>query len=156
MYQVPDWPGTARPNIGDDVRYLSGYLIGQVVKVKDLGGSGVVEVRPINDCEADETVPPNNGLLIGGTQYYVPQSPKKIGKKLDCLKLGPTNDIYKDNVAKSCQSDARACYNPRIRSGMQPKPKVCISYTKTKDGYKKHTKQLCPSDWGFTKPYNYS
>jgi len=155
-YSVIDWPGTARPNIGDDVRNISGYLMGQVVELQDLGGHGIIEVQPIDDCEADEAAPPNNALLIGGTQYYVPQRPIKIEKNLDCLKLGPTNDIYKDNMAKSCQSDARACYNPRIRSGMQPKPKVCISYTKTKDGYKKHTKQLCPSDWGFTKPYNYS
>ena len=125
-----------------------------MINVVDNGLGGSVTVRPIGDCE-DYTLPTQGGLVIGGTQYTSISQLEKITDS-NCIKLGATNDIYKDNYARSCESDARACYDPRIRSGMQPKQQFCVEYTKTFDGYKKHKRLLCTKDLGFQKKYNYS
>ena len=152
IFEVLDWNGSSKPNIADEVRDMMGRRIGDVVDAQDFGSSGAFTVR---SNLALTKINQYYRLQIGTNQYYTRLSTKIENNS--CLKhFGPTNDIYKDNIAKSGQWDTRACYNPRIRSGMQPKPSVRIIYKSTNNSYKKCTKQLCPNDKDFAKPYNYS
>ena len=156
------------PNIGDHVYYNTKY-IGEVILVNlfTLQGKGEFFVLPIIDlannldCESKKSP-----FTIGATQYSLTnvalepyQNVMFLGyHKNQCnYKNKPVNDVYKDPSVKSCGKDNRVCYDKRIRSGMQPKEQVCITFSKVSDGnWKRHSKKLCSSDVGYQKPYSYS
>ena len=81
----------------------------------------------------------------------------------------PTNIVYADNYARSCAVPSHwsnpVCYDKRIRSGMQPKQKFCTKLPPSLfpvdnliPGTISKPRKLfmCPGDYGYGKPYNYS
>ena len=51
---------------------------------------------------------------------------------------------------------ACACYDRRIRSGMQPKPNICMKWEGSGNTRRLVKKTLCSGDYGFQKAYSYS
>ena len=154
IYEIVDYAGQG-PGIGDDVNTVEGELIGQVIGVVNSGqGGGLITVKPVEDCESVDRQP--GRLYFGGIAQTITRVTIKT-VNVDCVKLPPTNDVYKDSIATTCQIDKRACYRPRIRSGMQPKQQFCIQYQKQKNGtYRKYRRLLCPKDLGWQKAYSFS
>jgi len=161
-------PGT--PRVGDHVYYKTQY-IGEVASVdlfvpSTANYTAYIYISPIFDPKNNMDCHSGKSPFVNNTEATLTDVVHQVYQKVIFLgydttlcvnKSTPLNDVYKDPSVKSCGKDNRACYNGRIRSGMQPKQQFCVNYTKVSDNsYKKHKKLLCPTDIGWQKPYSYS
>ena len=73
------------------------------------------------------------------------------GMKYTRCRNDASGNIYKDSPA--CDNPS-ACYDKRIRSGMQPKQQFCIKNTTGE--LKKQKKLMCPLNLGWQKSYSFS
>ena len=169
------------PVAGDIVVDSQVGFIGTIAEVVQKKiNSPDIYVTPANAYLCDTYVFPDPGSdspsiritagTVGTTGKYSPRQILYVGpeRTLDELcKQGvgavapkkPTNTVYMDNHARSCMVDKKACYDPRIRSGMQPKPQTCVtdaSGNSYRGVGRRRKVMLCPGDPGWRKPYSYS
>lgn len=165
------------PAVGDTVVDHTVGFIGVIAEAGNSNGGVTIYVTPVSAYLCAEYVYPNpsdpyTSIRIVGDggfgKYFGDEiSYKSTDTGKNHCKQGtgvraprkPTNTVYMDNHARSCMVDKRACYDPRIRSGMQPKPQTCVtdaSGNSYRGVGRRRKVMLCPGDPGWRKPYSYS
>jgi len=146
----------------------AGILVGDHIAQSDSGGTAIpggatgilVSVNEVDpalfhygvelttDCDTNHFLP-GFAIFTTGAGVGQPASPITVSDTV----VVPVVVTVPGNLSKET---ACACYDRRIRSGMQPKPNICMRWEGSGNTRRLVKKTLCPGDYGFQKAYSYS